>query len=209
MYLGLGPSPYFDPRTAISHPYPFLEVPPSPEQIAWLQRCGITHVLSSLPLDLEVWPAKLVWDWSDPCLNPMLNIGASQKVFVYELEGTRRRAAWLDSETGQPPRIISYQSHRVEISCQSEQGGTLVLTDLAYPGWKLTIDGKPAEGVVVEEVFRGAQIPPGEHSLVWTFHHNSFYWGTTISLCSLFFLMAYSLLPLRRRRESPEQTAVN
>src|SRR5690606_21104451 len=50
VYLGIGPDEYFDPATALPEPWPFDD-PPTPEQIDWLQRAGVTHVMSFSELD--------------------------------------------------------------------------------------------------------------------------------------------------------------
>ena len=39
---------------------------------------------------------------------------------------------------------------RIVLEVDAEAAGPLVVLDLPYPGWKVTIDGEPAEGGVFE-----------------------------------------------------------
>ncbi len=56
------------------------------------------------------------------------------------------------------------------------------------PGWKVTIDGRPAKATKQEELFRGVEIPAGEHRIVWSYEPVSFKIGIWISAFTLLFL---------------------
>lgn len=200
VYLGFSPGAYYDPQFTMPKQYPFRETLPTPEQIAWLRRMGTTHILSMTPLDSDVWPVRKLWQRSDLCLNPILAIGPTKGLFCYELEGTRGRAAWLDPATGPPPRLAQYTPQHVEIGVESEQGGTLVLTDLDYPGWHVEVDGRPAVGLVVEGMLRGVEVPSGQHTVTWDFHPTSFYQGAGISAVACIALLVFACLPRRTHR---------
>jgi hypothetical protein len=110
------------------------------------------------------------------------------------------RLVWLDRDdrlalrdflTGQPPRpsetakVIYPSPQRVEIDAKLESPGIVVLADTYYPGWTLTIDGKPAPIYRVNRMMRGAAVPPGESKLVYTYDPASFRIGGGITLSSL------------------------
>jgi uncharacterized membrane protein YfhO len=50
----------------------------------------------------------------------------------------------------------------------------VVLADVYYPGWKLTIDGKPAPILRINRLMRGALVSAGRHTLVYTYEPISF-----------------------------------
>ncbi|HLQ44487.1 MAG TPA: hypothetical protein VK137_07155, partial [Planctomycetaceae bacterium] len=65
--------------------------------------------------------------------------------------------------------------------CTSPRGGEVILTDLFYPGWEVTVDGQPAEPRRVEGMYRGVEVPVGEHTIAWTFRPKSVTRGMVVS----------------------------
>lgn len=199
VYLGLGPAEYFDP--ALTMPQPAGDPPGDREmetQVAWLQRTGVTHVLSETPLDSAQWPVQLVWQGYDPLLHRAW--ARREPLFLYELVGTRGRVEL----TGDPPgsaEITEYSSSRIAIEATAPAGGGLVLTDLAYPGWKLKIDGKPAEWQPADGMFRGTEVGSGSSRLTWEYRPASVFWGGVISTGALIALLAWVIgIGVQRRR---------
>lgn len=184
-YLTFAPAAYFDPS---------LKMPPSDDagdivlgdhetlrrQIDWLRRAGVTHVLSFDPLDVSRWHVTPVWQGVDALLNPAL-ARFQKPLFLYELDGTRGRVAWATSADGQRARITDYQPNRVVIEALSPVGGRLILTDLMYPDWTVTVDGSAAEPHLVERQYRGVELPAGPHTVVWSYQPHVVYWGMFVS----------------------------
>jgi uncharacterized membrane protein YfhO len=59
--------------------------------------------------------------------------------------------------------------------------GRLILIDLQFPGWTLTVDGAAADVQVVEGVFRGVTLTGGTHNVVWSYSPRDVYWGLFVS----------------------------
>ena len=49
----------------------------------------------------------------------------------------------------------------------------MVFSEIYYPGWEATIDGKPAEIGRVNYVLRAISVPAGKHSVVLSFFPKS------------------------------------
>jgi hypothetical protein len=177
-YLTFAPAAYFDP--SLKMPQDKLVEPgdgePRRKQFEWLRRTGATHVLSfESPA-----PVTLVWQGVDPLLNPAL-ARFEKPLFLYELSGSRGRVAWASSSEGQQARITDYQQNRVAIEAHSPVGGRLILTDLMYPDWTVTVDGHAAEPHLVEGQFRGVDLPAGMHTVVWSYKPRLVYLGMFVS----------------------------
>jgi hypothetical protein len=203
-YLGIGPAEYFDPETAMPGPYPF-DVPPTPEQIDWLRRAGVTHILSFTPLEAADWPVSYVWSGRDPFLNQAW--GRREPLYLYRLEGSRGRLAWLQASTRGLVQIMIYTANRVETVVFSEAGGTLVLTDLAYPGWTVEVDDEPARALAVEGMYRGVEVPAGEHRVTWAYRPQSVWIGGVISAAAAVLLVFFVGWPRRRSVGDSRQQA--
>ncbi len=65
---------------------------------------------------------------------------------------------------------VTYPSpQQAVLEADLESPGLVVLADVFYPGWQLTIDDKPAKIYQVNQLMRGALVPAGHHRLVYTF----------------------------------------
>ena len=96
---------------------------------------------------------------------------------------------------------VSYPSpQRVEIEVTLDRPGLVVLADVFYPGWVLTIDGTPAPIYQVNRLMRGAAVLAGNHHLVYTYSPGSFRVGRVVSISGLGLLallaVAFTLRPV-------------
>lgn len=65
--------------------------------------------------------------------------------------------------------ITSYEPNLLKYSVESGKGGVAVFSEIYYPGWTVTIDGKPAEAGRVNYVLRALKVPAGKHEVVMEF----------------------------------------
>ncbi|MDZ4858789.1 MAG: YfhO family protein [Candidatus Hydrogenedentes bacterium] len=96
-------------------------------------------------------------------------------------------------------RISAYSSTRVVLDVQANGDSLLVLADAYYPGWKATIDGKPANIFPVYHAFRGVFLEGGPHRVEFTYHPASFRIGLVVSSLTLVAMLVFALVLLRRR----------
>lgn len=66
-------------------------------------------------------------------------------------------------------RVLSYRNTDVVIVADSPAGGWVVLNDLWHPWWFADIDGKTAEILRANVLFRAVDVPPGRHIVRFTF----------------------------------------
>jgi hypothetical protein len=68
-----------------------------------------------------------------------------------------------------PADVVAYGPQEVILEATVEEPALLVLADMAYPGWRATIDGTPAPILTVDGVFRGLVLRPGAHRVRFTY----------------------------------------
>lgn len=68
-----------------------------------------------------------------------------------------------------PVSVTLYDAREVALEADAAEDSLLVLADLAYPGWRATIDGTPAPILVVDGVFRGLALAPGSHEVRFSY----------------------------------------
>ena len=77
---------------------------------------------------------------------------------------------------------VTYPSpQQAVLEVDLESPGMVILADVDYPGWQLTIDGQPAKIYRANQRMRGALVPPKHHILVYTFAPQSFQIGLVVS----------------------------
>jgi hypothetical protein len=97
-------------------------------------------------------------------------------------------------------RIVDYQPERVVVDATARRPSELVLTDLHYPGWKVTLDGKPADLHRVDYLLRGTTLPAGRHRVEFSYAPSSWRVGWIVTLLALAGLAAMLVVGVRRRR---------
>jgi hypothetical protein len=130
-----------------------------------------------------------------------------------------RTQAWVETDRGpevtrylsrQPthpsesPRFVEYGPQRVVLEVDMRTPGLVVLADVFYPGWRLTVDGGPAELLRVNRLMRGAAVPSGRHRLVYTFEPASFRLGAAGTGLGLLACAAVVFWARRGRRTGEE-----
>ena len=77
------------------------------------------------------------------------------------------------ADTNAEVKMTSYEPNHLTYSVNSNNGGVLVFSEVYYPEWKATVDGKPTELGRVDYILRAINIAPGKHEVVLDFHPQS------------------------------------
>jgi hypothetical protein len=102
--------------------------------------------------------------------------------------------------------VVKYEPQRVELRATLERPGLVILADTNYPGWQLTLDGQPAPILRANRLMRGATVPAGEHTLVYTYDPVSFRIGAIVSGAGWIALVAVAWSARRGPRASASNT---
>ena len=69
--------------------------------------------------------------------------------------------------------LTSYEANELQYAVESQKGGVLVFSEVYYPGWTCTVDGRSVEIGRVDYVLRAIRIDGGKHHVVLTFKPRS------------------------------------
>ena len=64
-------------------------------------------------------------------------------------------------QTDESVRFRSYEADRVTLDAEAGSAGLLILSEIYYPGWRATLDGKPVAIYKVDGALRGILLPRG------------------------------------------------
>lgn len=94
------------------------------------------------------------------------------------------------SNEGATINLTDFKANQLTYASDNTQKGLAVFSEIYYPeGWKITLDGKPANMIRVNYLLRAMEIPAGQHKIVFAFHPDSFENGEKISLISSLILL--------------------
>jgi len=95
--------------------------------------------------------------------------------------------------------LIVDGSIKVVIDAVAPRAGWLLLSDTWYPGWKATVDGRPAPVLRANVAHRAVPLPPGNHRVVFSFRPASTARGFVISAAGLAILLGGVVGLLRKK----------
>ena len=102
--------------------------------------------------------------------------------------------------------LTEYEPNRLVYKVSSKHGGLAVFSEIYYPEWTATIDGKPLEIGRVNYILRAANIPAGEHTVEMTFDPHSIHvteaiaW-TAIAIIAAGIVAAIAVTIARKRKK--------
>ena len=82
--------------------------------------------------------------------------------------GIRDTATEPDPANGSV-KITGYRRNEVSLEVDTDRNSIVVLHDIFYPGWEVTVDGKPARVLRTNLLFRGVEVPAGHHRVEFHF----------------------------------------
>ena len=103
------------------------------------------------------------------------------KNLIIDVEGTQIEQTSLISDE------VRYKTHNTH-------DGLAVFSEIYYPGWEATIDGKPAEIIRADYVLRAMKIPAGDHEIVMMFHPKSVTTTETLAWISFALLILAAII---------------
>jgi hypothetical protein len=102
-----------------------------------------------------------------------------------------------------PCQVRTPRPEEVQLDCPPAAGGYAVLLDEASPGWTATVDGRDAEILIADGLFRAVPVGPGSHRVVFRYRTPGLRAGAAISLAAWGAWGVFIFMVRRHRRASP------
>ncbi len=118
--------------------------------------------------------------------SPWFAVASAENVWVYE----NRQAFPMAAHFSPGSRALRHASWTVDtssarVSVNAPRDGVLVLRQQAARGWKVTVDGVPAQALVIDGLFRGVDVRAGRHEVVWMYDPPLFFSGCVMTIITL------------------------
>jgi uncharacterized membrane protein YfhO len=98
-------------------------------------------------------------------------------------------------------RLTHYGPERLTVRARAATPALVIVNDVFYPGWKATVDGRPAPIEQVDYLLRGVRVGPGTHTVEMRYEPASWRIGwivTLVALAAWIALTAYAVAVHRR-----------
>jgi hypothetical protein len=128
---------------------------------------------------------KAVVESSDEAIYKRLGDPAIDLRRVAVLEAPLKTALEDNAGTTEAVRFRSYEENRIAVSVTAASSGLLVLSELHYPGWRATLNGKRTEILKVDGGLRGTLVPRGQSEITLEYVPWTIYAGGVVSLLTL------------------------
>ena len=110
----------------------------------------------------------------------------------------------VEQDTASIVQITSYEPNRLTYDVNSGKGGVLVFSEIYYPGWTATVDGKAVELGRVNYILRAIHIQPGQHQVELAFFPKSVDMTETIAYIAfalLLLILIYVVVSLFKKKK--------
>lgn len=90
--------------------------------------------------------------------------------------------------------LVSYEPNYLKYEVNSAKGGTVVFSEIYYPGWQSTIDGEEVPHGRANYIFRAMNVPAGKHVVEFKFDPDSLHVTENIAFIALGLLALLALV---------------
>lgn len=89
------------------------------------------------------------------------------------------------SDTSAKIQLVAYEPNYLKYEVESDKGGTVVFSEIYYPGWQSMIDGKEVPHGRANYILRAMNVPAGKHVIEFRFDPKSLHVTETIAFVSI------------------------
>ena len=96
-------------------------------------------------------------------------------------------------------RLVAYEPNRLKYEVNSNTGGTIVFSEIYYPGWRSSIDGQEVPHGRANYILRAMNVPAGQHEVEFSFDPVSLQVTENIAFIALGLLVLVALVMAFRK----------
>ena len=109
----------------------------------------------------------------------------------------------LDRDARGAATVVARGTDHLEIEVSGTGAGLLVVSEVFHQAWRATVDGRPADVVVVDDVLRGVVVPAGRHTVELAMDPTVLHAGLAVTGLTALALPAVVWWLRRGRRRTP------
>ncbi|MDD5772154.1 MAG: YfhO family protein [bacterium] len=95
------------------------------------------------------------------------------------------------SFNGDEINITAYHPNYITLDVNNPGNSVLLMSEIYYPEWKATVDGKESKIYQADELFRAVYLTKGSHHVEFHYSPKLLYIGTVISIITIFSILIF------------------
>lgn len=96
--------------------------------------------------------------------------------------------------------VARYEADLLALSVRLDRDAIVVFSEIFYPGWECTIDGRPAAILRANAIFRAVVVPAGSHEVVMRYRPKSFLIGLMLTVATALAMVIALVVEARAHR---------
>jgi hypothetical protein len=100
----------------------------------------------------------------------------------------------LPSDSTATIELVAYEPNYLKYEVNSDKGGTVVFSEIYYPGWKSTVDGQEVAHGRANYILRAMNVPAGQHVVEFRFDPTSLHVTEYIAFIALGLLLVLAII---------------
>ena len=89
---------------------------------------------------------------------------------------------------------MTYEPNYLKYEVDSKDGGTIVFSEIYYPGWQSTVDGEAVPHGRANYILRAMNVPAGKHIVEFRFDPTSLHVTENIAFVALGMLLVLAIV---------------
>ena len=102
----------------------------------------------------------------------------------------------MSSDSTATIELLAYEPNYLKYEVNSEKGGTVVFSEIYYPGWQSMVDGEPVPHGRANYILRAMNVPAGKHVVEFRFDPKSLHVTETIAFVALGLLALLAVITI-------------
>ncbi len=100
------------------------------------------------------------------------------------IDTTKFHARNISADTAASIRLVEMKPKSLKYESHSNADGLAVFSEVYYPGWEASIDGKAANVLRADYILRALEVPAGDHTIEFTFKPKAYLVGNKVTTAS-------------------------
>lgn len=99
----------------------------------------------------------------------------------------------VSTDTNANIKLVEHSPKNMRYESESSTNGLAVFSEIYYPGWLATIDGKEAEVIRADYILRALEIPAGKHTIEFSFQPKAYTVGNKVTTACSWLVVLFLL----------------